>query len=89
MNIEIRGHADSQGAEEKKVELSIKRAQTVKDYLVSKRVDAKRISCEGFGSSKPLADNSIELSRKKNLRVEFAVIIGWSRLNRIKIISIK
>lgn len=73
--IEIRGHADGQGTEEKNMELSIKRAQAVKDCLVSKHVDAKRLLCKGFGSSKPIADNLTEASRKKNRRVEFAVIM--------------
>ena len=75
MYIEIRGHADSQGSEEKNMELSISRAQAVKDYLISKHIDAKRISCKGFGSSRPLVANETEEGRKKNRRVECALIM--------------
>lgn len=75
MYIEIRVHADSQGTEEKNIELSISRTQAFKDYQISKHIDAKRISCKGFGSSKPLVADDTEEERKKNRGVECALIM--------------
>lgn len=75
ISIEVKGHADSEGSEEKNIELSNNRAQAVKTYLCSKGIEAKRILCKGFGSAKPLTTNDTEEGRKKNRRVEFAVIM--------------
>lgn len=75
MNIEIRGHTDSEGSEAKNLELSEQRANVVKEYLVSKGISGKRILCKGFGSSMPVAPDNTEEGRKKNRRVEFGIIM--------------
>lgn len=75
MNIEIIGHSDNSGDEEKNVVLSEKRAMAVYDYLVSKGIKDNRILTKGVGSSKPIADNNTSEGRQKNRRVEFKIIM--------------
>jgi outer membrane protein OmpA-like peptidoglycan-associated protein len=74
MRIEVRGHADQTGTEEKNIQLSEERARAAADYLVSKEIDIRRITCKAQGSSKPLDTNDTEAGRKKNRRVEFVVL---------------
>lgn len=74
MTILIKGHTDNIGNDQSNRILSEKRAQSVKEYLLTKGLDAKRISIRGFGRTKPIADNSTEGGRQKNRRVEFEII---------------
>jgi len=74
MVIEIHGHTDNLGTEEYNQELSMKRAQHVYEYLTSHRVDAKRITCQGFGDTQPISTNDTEAGRSKNRRVEFRIV---------------
>jgi OOP family OmpA-OmpF porin len=53
--------------------LSERRVNSVKDYIVKKGVDAGRVSGQGFGESKPIADNKTREGRAKNRRVEIKV----------------
>jgi outer membrane protein OmpA-like peptidoglycan-associated protein len=55
------------------MELSQKRVNRVKDYLVSKGIDKKRIMGRGYGGSKPIASNDTEEQRMLNRRVEFII----------------
>jgi len=71
--IEISGHTDNTGNEEKNKTLSGNRAKAVADYLISKGVDKNRISYKGYGSSKPIESNDTEDNRQKNRRVEFII----------------
>ena len=71
--ITIEGHTDSQGSDASNMELSRGRAQTVKDYLVSRGVPADNIKSEGLGSSRPVADNRSTEGRANNRRVEIIV----------------
>ena len=64
------GHADSTGSDKLNQELSVKRANAVKDYLVSKGISASNITAEGFGESKPAASNNNSKGRSQNRRVE-------------------
>ncbi|MDX2052839.1 MAG: OmpA family protein [Polyangiaceae bacterium] len=73
-SIVVAGHTDSQGSEESNQQLSLARAQAVRDYLVSQGVDANRISAEGRGESQPTADNATAEGRANNRRVE--IIVG-------------
>jgi len=65
----LEGHTDSVGSPESNLELSRKRAESAKKYLVDKGVADAVITTEGLGESKPLADNSTEDGRMKNRRV--------------------
>jgi outer membrane protein OmpA-like peptidoglycan-associated protein len=69
----INGHADNSGTDAVNMKLSQERADVVKNYLVSKKVDIKRISTQAFGSAYPIANNEVEEGRAKNRRVEIKV----------------
>lgn len=71
LHIEIYGHTDNAGDEEKNLELSIKRAAAVGNYLVAKGVIASNVTSSGFGSTNPVASNETPEGRKQNRRVEF------------------
>jgi outer membrane protein OmpA-like peptidoglycan-associated protein len=71
--IELSGHTDNRGNRESNIELSEKRVQTVKEYLISRGVNKKRISGKGYGPDQPIADNNSEETRKLNRRVEFTL----------------
>ena len=68
------GHTDSIGTKAYNQKLSLRRAAAVKDYLVSKGVDANRIHTEGKGETQPVADNRTREGRAKNRRVEIEVL---------------
>ncbi|PID61830.1 MAG: hypothetical protein CR986_02470 [Ignavibacteriae bacterium] len=72
--ININGHTDSTGEPEFNNMLSKKRAESVKNYLVSKGISQNRLVTNGYGSSQPIVDNKTKESRKKNRRVEFKII---------------
>ncbi len=71
--IEIQGHTDNTGSKKVNQELSEKRAEAVKTYLVGKGVNANRIKAVGYGDEKPVASNATAAGRNKNRRVEFIV----------------
>jgi OmpA-OmpF porin, OOP family len=68
------GHADSIGSDAYNQRLSVRRAESVKAYLVSKGIEANRIYTEGKGEKQPVADNRTREGRAKNRRVEVEVI---------------
>lgn len=70
LKLDIEGHTDNTGTDKVNVPLSQNRAKSVYDYLVSKGIDAARLSSEGYGSSKPVADNKTAAGRTLNRRVE-------------------
>lgn len=72
--IEIGGHTDNTGSEEQNKILSEKRANTVADYLITKGVELNRVTFKGYGSTKPIANNSTDEGKKQNRRVEFTVV---------------
>jgi outer membrane protein OmpA-like peptidoglycan-associated protein len=71
IEVRIEGHTDSRGDDNKNMVLSINRAKSVKSYLVSKGIAAKRMTTRGYGSTKPIADNGTAEGRAKNRRIEF------------------
>ena len=77
MNTEVMitvGHTDSVGSNEYNQKLSLRRAEAVKSYLVSKGVDTARVYTEGKGETQPIADNATAEGRAKNRRVTVEVV---------------
>jgi outer membrane protein OmpA-like peptidoglycan-associated protein len=68
--ITVIGHTDSSGTDAINNPLSVNRAQSVKDYLVSRGIPPSRIAIAGEGSRQPVADNSTTAGRAQNRRVE-------------------
>jgi OOP family OmpA-OmpF porin len=68
------GHADSIGSDAYNQRLSVRRAESVKAYLVSKGIEANRVYTEGKGEKQPVAENKTADGRAKNRRVEIEVI---------------
>jgi OOP family OmpA-OmpF porin len=68
------GHTDSIGTKAYNQKLSVRRADAVKAYLVSKGIEANRIQTEGKGETQPIADNRTKEGRAKNRRVEIEVL---------------
>ena len=68
------GHADSIGSDAYNQRLSVRRAESVKAYLVSKGIEPNRVYTEGKGEKQPVADNKTRDGRAKNRRVEIEVI---------------
>lgn len=77
MNTEVMitvGHTDSVGSDDYNQKLSIRRAEAVKAYLVSKGIDSSRVYTEGKGETQPVADNKTSDGRAKNRRVTVEVV---------------
>lgn len=75
IDIEVQGHTDSIGNSLYNKNLSLKRAKAVKAYLVSKGIDASRVSAKGYGSELPVSSNKTAKGRALNRRVETLPII--------------
>ena len=73
VRIELAGHTDNRGIPGQNVKLSQARVEKVKEYLVSKGIEGRRISGKGYGGAKPIASNDDEETRKLNRRVEFII----------------
>ena len=74
------GHTDSVGTDAYNQKLSVRRAEAVKAYLVSKGIEKNRVYTEGKGEKQPVADNKTSEGRAKNRRVEIEVV--GTRANR-------
>jgi OOP family OmpA-OmpF porin len=72
--IEIVGHTDDVGDDDYNMALSLERAQSVRDYLVSKGLDPNKILVAGMGETDPIASNSTPEGRAENRRVEVLVL---------------
>jgi OmpA-OmpF porin, OOP family len=68
------GHTDSDASDAYNQKLSVRRAESVKAYLVSKGVEANRVYTEGKGEKQPVADNKTKEGKAKNRRVEIEVV---------------
>jgi outer membrane protein OmpA-like peptidoglycan-associated protein len=73
MKVLVEGHTDNIGTEEYNLGLSKRRAQAVSEFLVSQGVVATRLSFEGYGESRPVADNATDAGRQKNRRVDLVI----------------
>jgi outer membrane protein OmpA-like peptidoglycan-associated protein len=73
-NILIVGHTDNTGTEDHNMDLSIKRAESVRSFLVSSNVDGSRLTTQGKGETEPIADNNTVNGRTQNRRVEIAIV---------------
>ncbi|MBN2715219.1 MAG: OmpA family protein [Deltaproteobacteria bacterium] len=71
--VEIQGHTDDRGNREHNIELSQKRAESVRLYLINAGVAGDRLEAVGYGPARPLAPNVINTGRAKNRRVEFHI----------------
>ncbi len=75
--IVISGNTDNTGAYSYNMDLSVKRARSVADYLVSRRVNPNRITINGFGPDRPIASNSTPSGRAQNRRVEIQIFPAY------------
>lgn len=71
--LRIEGYTDSVGSETYNLELSRRRAESVRDYLVTQGVDDERLAAVGFGESRPVASNDSPEGRQQNRRVEIVI----------------
>ena len=71
--IEVQGHTDNVGKYEYNLDLSERRAQAVRTYLVNKGVPTERMTAHGYGPDRPIDDNKTKAGRAKNRRVEFNI----------------
>ncbi len=83
VKIDIEGHADQRGDEEFNVDLSRRRAQSIREFLAKRGIEEARLASEGFGSSRPLVDANNEGAWFMNRRVEFVV----TRNRKVKVIT--
>ncbi|MCS7162195.1 MAG: OmpA family protein [Bacteroidia bacterium] len=72
--VEIQGHTDSLGSAAYNLELSQRRAEAVRQYLLRRGIAATRLSAKGYGATRPIADNSTEAGRALNRRTEILFI---------------
>ncbi|MBV5308351.1 OmpA family protein [Chromatium okenii] len=73
LTVRVEGHTDRSGNDELNKTLSQQRAEAVKQALIARGVDAVRLTAEGIGSARPLADNATAAGRSQNRRVEVYV----------------
>lgn len=70
----IEGHTCWVGTEDYNEGLSLRRAASVKKYLIEKGIDPERLITKGYGEKRPIGDNSTSEGRRMNRRVEFKVV---------------
>jgi outer membrane protein OmpA-like peptidoglycan-associated protein len=78
VQVQVQGFTDSVGSPEYNQALSVRRAEAVYRYLVNLGVDPRRLSVEGFGETRPIADNDTAAGRAQNRRVELVPVQGES-----------
>ncbi len=79
IRVEIAGHTSSEGPRSLNLRLSLERATTVTDYLVSQGVDAARLTVLAYGPDRPAVSNATRQGRARNRRVEMRLVPGASR----------
>ncbi len=73
-NVLIEGHTDSTGTEGANLDLSIKRANTVRDKLIARDISQSRITTSGLGQNAPVAANDTAAGRERNRRVDIIIL---------------
>ena len=74
LRVEVQGHTDSVGSDAHNLQLSQRRAEAVRAYLVDHGIAANRLMAQGFGETDPVASNNTEAGRALNRRVELKVL---------------
>lgn len=72
--VQIEGHTDATGGADYNRELSRKRAESVRAFLIKNGIAQGRLVAKGFGRDRPIADNATDEGREKNRRVEFNIV---------------
>ncbi len=72
--VEIQGHTDSKGKRAANLKLSLRRAQSVRQYLIRQGIEEARLACKGHGPNLPITTNTTRTGRRKNRRVEFIIV---------------
>jgi len=72
--VDVAGHADSTGPEDKNMELSQRRASSVSGYLAAQGIDSNRLITVGYGETRPIASNDTPEGRQQNRRVEITLL---------------
>jgi OOP family OmpA-OmpF porin len=73
IRVEVAGHTDSDGAADYNEGLSMRRAATVRDFLIQQGVSPARITARGYGETQPIADNSTAAGKAENRRVSLRI----------------
>lgn len=73
LRVEVAGHTDSQGGEAYNMDLSQRRAESVRNFLIGRGVAAEQLTAKGYGPHQPVADNATASGRAMNRRVEFRI----------------
>jgi outer membrane protein OmpA-like peptidoglycan-associated protein len=74
LRIQIVGHTDDKGAHDHNLDLSQRRAESVKSYFIARGIDPRRVESRGAGPDEPLGSNKTLAGRQKNRRIEFHVL---------------
>lgn len=74
LKVQISGHTDNTGIAATNQALSANRAKSVVDYLITKGIDARRLTWKGYGATKPIAENNTEAGKAQNRRTEFTIM---------------
>ncbi len=72
--VEVAGHTDASGGAKRNRELSQQRAESVRQYLLSKGIAKGRLTAKGYGPDRPIAGNDTPEGREANRRVEFVIV---------------
>ena len=72
--VRVEGHTDNIGPRDYNQELSLRRAATVAEVLIGEGFSTGNVNVKGFGSDRPVADNSMEAGRAQNRRVEIIIL---------------
>jgi outer membrane protein OmpA-like peptidoglycan-associated protein len=74
LRIKLTGHTDNIGSASFNMKLSLYRANTIRDYFISRGIEGTRIQADGKGLTEPLNSNKTEAERAKNRRVELSIL---------------